>query len=145
VPFTPLRLLILTDPAGGLCARVIPRMRQLLEDRAFLVDEHRLDQGAVDISPYRGLIIGSPVFGLGVKGVGPTDALLRHVLDLPDLEGRYAALFCVPQLRPGLTLDRMRGLAREKGAQVVCARSYPPWGADPGEHILPAECMVRIR
>jgi len=146
VPFQPIRLLILTDDRRGLCARVVPRMKEMLEHRAFIVDTWKVSDGPVDVTPYKGLVIGSPVFGLGLKGVGPTPELTRFVKDeLPDLDEHKVAVFCVYELRPGLTLDRMKGLAFEKGAELVVAHAY--WALRPsgGEHVLPAECMVRIR
>lgn len=145
MPFRALRLLILHDDAGGLCARVIPRMKELLEHRAFLVDVHRIQDGPIDISPYKGLILGSPTYGLGIRGAGPTQALQDFVAALPDLDGVKAAAFCVYRLRPGVTLDRMKGMIFEKGADLVTAQAYSALRPTEGEHILPTECMVRIR
>ena len=146
MPFTPIRLLVLTDDEGGLCRRVIPRMKELLEYRAFLVDTWRIQDGPVDLAPYRGVVLGSPVFGLGIRGVGPTEALTRYVLDdLDSFDELKAAVFCVHQIRPGLTLDRMKGLIFEKGAELVAAHAYPMFRPQQGEHIIPAECMVRVR
>lgn len=145
MPFRALRLLILYDDARGHCARVIPRMKELLEHRAFLVDLHRVQDGTVDVAPYRGLIIGSPSFGIGLRGAGPTSALADYVSALPDLDGKKVAVFCVYELSPGTTLDRMKGMVFEKGADLVVAHAY--WLLKPrqGDHVLPTECMVRIR
>ena len=146
VPFVPLRVLILFDDEAGLCRKVVPRMKQMLEERAFKVDVHTIQEGVVELDPYAGVILGSPVFGLGLKGVGPTERLTRYVLDeLDDWDELKAAVFCCPQLLPGLTLDRMKGLILEKGADFVAAHSYSPMHPDRGEHIIPAECMVRVR
>lgn len=145
MPFRPLRLLILFDDTRGYCGRVVPRMKEMLEQRAFLVDVHRIQDGPVDITPYAGLVIGTPVFGLGIKGVGPTPALTKFIEDLEDLDEKKVALFCVYELRPGTTFDRMKGLILEMGADFVAAHGY--WLLRPchQEHIIPAECMVRIR
>ncbi len=146
MPFQPLKLLVLFDDRRGYCARVIPKMTELLQYRAFQVDTHRIQDGPVDIQPYAGLIMGSPVFGLGLKGVGPTPELTRYVLDeLPDLDDKKVAVFCVYEVRSGLTLDRMKGLIYEKGAQLVVAHGYSLLKPHRAEHILPTECMVRIR
>lgn len=145
MPFRPLRVLILIDDDRGRCSRVVPRMRELLEHRAFLVDTHRIQDGPVDITPYKGLIVGSPCFGFGIKGVGPTEALTRFVAELPDLDGVKAAVFCVYELSPGTTLDRMKGMMFEKGADFVAAHAYSLLRPSRGEHILPTECMVRVR
>lgn len=145
MPFKPLRLLILVDDSRGYCSRVIPRMKEMLEHRAFVVDVHKIQDGAVDIDPYDGLIIGTPVFGLGIKGVGPTPALTRFIEDLEDLDEKRIALFCVYEVRPGTTFDRMRGLVQGMGAEFVASHGY--WLLRPThkEHVIPAECMVRIR
>ena len=144
MPWSPIRLLILIDDDQGWCGAIAGPMKALLEHRAFQVDLRRITEGPVDPAPYRGLIFGSPVYGLGLKGVGPTEALTQYVQDLPPLDGKKAAVFCAYTLRPGLTLDRMKGLAIEKGCELVAAHAYNRLRPQ-GEHIIPAECMVRIR
>lgn len=144
MPFTPARLLILIDDDRGWCSRVVRVMREMLEHRAFQVDTHRIQDGPVDVAPYCGIVVGSPVYGIGLRGVGPTPALTAFIQALPDLEGKKAAVFCVYPLRPGLTLDRMKGLMLEKGCELVAAHPYSLF-RPAGEHIIPAECMVRIR
>lgn len=145
MPFKPLRLLILIDDSRGWCGRLAPRMTELLEHRAFVVDVHRIADGPVDIGAYRGLIIGSPVTGLGIRGAGPTEALSDYVDGLPDLDEHKVALFCAYYTRPGNTFDRMKGMVLARGAQVVATHGY--WLLQPqrNEHVIPAECMVRIR
>lgn len=144
MPFRPIRLLILIDDAGGACATVVPRMKELLEHRAFLVDTHRIQDGPRDIAPYAGLILGTPVRGLALRHAGPTPALEAYVRGL-DLSGKKVALFAVYDLRPGVVFDRMKGLIFEQGADFVAAHAYSRWRPTGGEHILPTECMVRIR
>lgn len=145
MPFEPIRLLILFDDARGYCGRVVPRMKELLEHRAFDVDVHRIQDGPVDIAPYKGLVIGSPCFGLGIKGVGPTPELTAFLEDLNDLDEKKVALFSVYEAGLGTTFDRMKGLVLSLGAEFVAAHGY--WLLRPhhDEHVIPAECMVRIR
>jgi hypothetical protein len=145
VPFQPIRLLVLFDDERGWCGRVVPRMKELLEHRAFQVDTHAIAAGPVDIAPYRGLVIGSPVTGLGLRGAGPSEALSDYVDALPDLDEHKVALFCAYLTRPGNTFDRMKGMVLARGAQVVATHAY--WLLQPArnEHVIPAECMVRIR
>ncbi len=145
MPFRALRLLILFDDAHGYCQRVIPRMKELLEHRAFLVDVHRIQDGPIDITPYKGLVLGSPSYGFGIRGAGPTQALQDFVAQLPDLGGIKVAVFCVFRLSPGVTLDRMKGMVFEKGADLVVAQGYSLFKPTAADHVLPAECMVRIR
>ena len=64
---------------------------------------------------------------------------------LPDLDGVKAAVFCVYELGHGTTLDRMKGMMFEKGCDFVAAHAYSMLRPSRGEHILPTECMVRVR
>ena len=120
-------------------------MKELLENRAFVVDVHRIQDGPVDIRPYRGLVIGTPVFGLGIKGVGPTAELTTFLQALQDLDEKKVALFCVYELRPGTTFDRLKGLVLELGAEPITAHGYSLLRPPQDEHVIPAECMIRIR
>ena len=142
--FKRLRLLIAYDPEQGLCERVIPRMKELLLNRAFDVDVVTFGEGA-DLSPYRGLILGSPVRGLGLRGDQPSEAFQKFVADSEGLDEKRVALFTVYSLRPGRILARMREQVEARGAQVVVATGYNRFRPQEGEHVLPAECMVRIR
>lgn len=142
MPFKPLRLLIAYDPAGGHCGVVVPRMKALLEERAFAVDVVELGGGPVDLGPYRGVIVGSPT---GVRALEPSDAVTAFFAGAEDLDEKKVAVFCVYPVWPGRVLDRMKGLAMEKGGVVVAAQAYSRWKPDAREHVLPAECMIRIR
>ena len=146
MPFEPIRVLILIDDTRGYCAKLIPRMKLLLEQRAFVVDTHRIQDGEIDITPYKGLILGSPCFGLAIKGVGPTEELVQYVQQfMPDLEEYGVAVFCAYEARPGLTLERMKGLVKGCGGTIVAAHGYSILRPKRGDHIIPTECMVRIR
>jgi hypothetical protein len=145
MPFQPLRLAVIYDNQRGHCGRVVPRMKTLLEERAFLVDTHDVARGPFDVAPYAGLILGTPVLGLGWQGVGPTPALRAFVDAIPDLAGLRVAIFCVYEIRPGDSFDRMKNQLFDKGADFVAQHAFwvlrPQWN----EHVIPAECMVRIR
>jgi hypothetical protein len=145
MPFVPQRLCIVYDNARGHCGRVVPRMKTMLEQRAFLVDTHEVGEGPLDLAPYRGLIFGTPVTGLGIRGGGPSRALRAFLDRLPDLDEHQVAIFCVYETRPGNTFDKLKNLLFEKGAHFVAEQAF--WVLRPHEndHIIPAECMVRIR
>lgn len=145
MPFEPLRVCIVYDNARGHCGRVIPRMKEMLEHRAFLVDTWEVGQGTLDIAPYRALVLGTPVLGLGLRGEGPSARLRAFIEQLPDLDEHQVALFCVYELRPGNTFDRMKNLVLEKGARLVAEHSFWVLHPQAGDHIIPAECMVRVR
>jgi len=146
-PFRSKSLLVVFDDEGGLCGTVVPRMVEMLEQRAFEVETLELE-GAVpeiDAEDYDGLILGSPATGLGIKGAGPTGRVREFLDAIEDLDELKVALFCVYQARPGRTLDNMSALVQERGGELVASMAY--WVRNPthDEHVIPAECMVRIR
>lgn len=145
--FVPLRLLVAYDPERGLCPRVVPRMVELLRHRAFEVDTLEIPSApqAVDLADYQGLVLGTPALGLGLRGVGPSPRVSAFVAAQGGLEEQRVAVFCVYQVRPGYTLRNTAQLVRDAGGQVVVAQAYPWWAPQQEEHVLPAECMVRIR
>jgi menaquinone-dependent protoporphyrinogen IX oxidase len=145
VPFKPLRLLIAYDSAGKRCGMVVPRMKQLLEERAFEVDVWEIDDQSPDLDDYQGVVIGTPVRGLALRDSGPTAKVAAFIQNTEALEEKKVALFCVFDVRPGTVFDRMKNLLNERGADVVT--EYPYWRLQPadGADLLPAECMVRIR
>ncbi len=145
MPIKPLRICIAYDNARGHCGRVVPRMKELLEHRAFLVDTHDISQGTVEIEQYDALILGTPVFGLGIRGQGPTASMRAFISALPDLDETRVAIFCAYESRPGNTFDRMKNILFEKGAQFVAQHAFWILRPHEGDHIIPAECMVRVR
>jgi hypothetical protein len=145
VPFAPLPLLILFDDTGSRCGKVVPQMKMLLEHRGFDVTTHRVQDGPIDISPFRGIVLGAPTFGVGLKDLPPTDALADYLDALEDIDEKQIAVFTVYRLWPGNSLERLKGLVLRLGAQFVAWHGYPMGKLDKGEHVIPAECMVRIR
>jgi len=145
VPFSPIPLLILIDDQRGYCGRVVPRLQELLEQRGFAVDTHRITDGPVDVEQYRGIVIGSPAIGLSVKGTAPTPALDEYVRALPDLDEHQVALFIVFDVYPASSMDRMKGMIFDKGAELVTTHEYGLLRMDTDDHTIAAECMVRIR
>ena len=118
----------------------------MLEQRAFAVDTHAIQDGEIDIDEYRGMIIGSPSLGLGIKGAAPTPEMEAYVRDvLPDMDDMGVAVFAVFELHPGTALDRMKGMVLDKGADVVAAHEYGLFRLDIDDHTIAAECMIRIR
>ena len=146
MPFTPLKLLVVYDNARGLCGRVAPGLEKALSDRAFEVSSFSLDKvpNGFDIEEYDGLVFGFPVFGSGRDG-GPTDALLRFVKQLGDLDDHRVALFCVHTIWAGPSLLRFQAMLEDQGAEVLCSQAFWALRPDHRAHELPAEIMVRFR
>ena len=122
-------------------------MVELLEDRAFQVDTLVIPDSpeALDLYDYNGLVVGTPSYGLGLRGAGPTDRVQRFIDAQDDVEEVRVAVFCVYQVRAGHTLRNTRQLILDKGGEVVCTHAYSKMRPGHDEHVLPAECMVRIR
>ncbi len=147
MPFEPLKLLLAYDDERGHCGRVAPRLKRLLEDRAFLVDAHVIGEVAerVDLHGYDGLLLGTPSFGVGLRGAGPSDRVRAWVEAQGGLEEVRVATFSVFELRPGNTLRNTRQLVRDHKGEHIAGHAYWLLKPEHDEHVLPAECMVRIR
>ncbi|HJN74375.1 MAG TPA: hypothetical protein QGF58_10630 [Myxococcota bacterium] len=147
MPFSPPRLLVAYDDADGLCPTVVPRLVELLEDRAFQVEEHVIGDRpeSLDLYGYQGLVVGTPSYGLGLRGAGPSERVQRFIEAQEDLDEVRVAVFCVYKVRPGNSLRNTRQLVRDRGGEVVCTFAYSKLRPEHDEHVLPAECMVRIR
>ena len=70
--------------------------------------------------------------------------MVRFVESL-DLEDVRVVLFCVYVLRPGNPLQAFRELLESRGANVLVGRELSALSPERDEHVIPAECMVRIR
>ncbi len=143
MPFTPRRILLATDNARGHCSAVVPRLRSMLESRAFLVDLFEIGGEIPDLADYHGVVVGTPVTGF--RGRGPSDEVEKFIAAAEGLDEKKAGIFSVYEVMPGRALERMKNLLYEKGCEVVVEHAY--WRLRPhdGEQIVPAECMVRIR
>ncbi len=147
MPFVPKKLLLAYDDALGLCGLVVPRMKEMLEHRAFVVDVQALGDTPpdIDLDDYDGLVLGYAVPGLGVRNPGPPPRMQRFLDHLEDLDDKRCALFVVHVGRKTAHLERFRQVVTDLGGEVVTAQPY--WVLRPrhNDHFLPAECMVRIR
>jgi hypothetical protein len=99
----------------------------------------------VDLAPYRGVILGTAVRGLGLRGDTPSSAFQSFVSEKEGLEEKKVALFTAYRASPGQMLLRMRNAVEGRGCMVVVAHAYSLFTPERQEHVLPAECMVRIR
>lgn len=147
MPFKPLKLLLAFDDERGHCGRVVPRMKQLLEDRAFEVELHEIGDSPqrVDLYDYAGLVLGTPSFGVGLRGAGPTERVKAWVEAQGGLEEVKVATFSTYEVRAGNSLRNIRQLVRDQHGEHVAGHAYWLLKPEHDEHVLPAECMVRIR
>lgn len=117
-------------------------MARMLEDRAFLVTVAPLAEAPADLEPFAGVVIGTPV---SLRGNGPSAAVLEWVGRAAGLDEKKVALFSAFWVRPGESLPTLRQRLAELGVEVVVDHAYWLVRPEEGEHLLPAECMVRIR
>ena len=140
-----IRLLLAYDPSGGLCARVVPRMKEMLEQRAFDVDIFEIGGSLPNMEPYKGVVLGCAVRGLGLRGDVPTQPVLDFVTAAEGLDEKKLALFTVCLALPGKMLLRLREAVEARGGTVIVMHAYNRFRPEEAEEVLPAECMVRIR
>ena len=144
--FRPLRLLLVWDPAQGLCERIVPGLTRQLEDRAFLVEARALEGPAdAGLSAFAGLVLGCPVPGAGLRRHGPSGLVEAWLQAQTELDQVKTALFTVGRLGAGHTLRNTRQRVHDLGGEVVVAHHYCILRPGPESYVLAAECMVRIR
>ncbi len=145
VPFEPIPLLILIDDTRGWCSKVVPRLVEMLGHRGFEVTVHDIADGPVQLNGCRAVLLGAPTFGFGVRERAPTDQFAAYVEAIDGLDEVSMGVFTVYATRPGDALQRMKGLVLRTGARFIAWHGYPRWNLQKGAHVLPAECMVRVR
>ncbi len=143
--FQPIPLLIIVDDERGWCMDVVPRLVEMLTHRGFDVRSHRMQDGPVTLDGVRAVILGAPTFGLGIRSRAPREEFVEYVEAIDGIDEVQIAVFTVYQTRPGDSLQRLKGLVLRVGAGFIAWHGYPKWDPSRGEHVLPAECMVRVR
>lgn len=126
---------------------VVPRMSEMLAPRGFVVRPNRMQDGPVELGDARVLMLGlgTPTFGLSIRSRASNDAFVEYAQAMGGIEDVNIAVSTVCQTRPGDSLQRLKGLARRVGARFVAWPGYPRLNVSQGDHVLPAECMVRVR
>lgn len=133
------------DDTKGWCSLVVPTLVEMLKSRGFLVDVHRMQDGPVRLNGHRAVLLGAPTFGAGVRERPPTDEFTAYVESIDGLDEVQMGVFTVYGLRTGDAVQRLKGLALRVGARYIAGHAYSRWNLAKGAHILPAECMVRVR
>ena len=124
---------------------VVPRLTELLENRGFVVSVHRFQDGPVGLDGHRAVLLGAPTFGLGLRNRAPSADFTAFIESIDGLDEVQMGVFTVYQAWAGDSLQRLKGLVLRVGSRFVAAHGYPRWDLTKGEHVLPAECMVRVR
>lgn len=145
MPFTPRRLLIAYDDSRGLCGAVVPRMKKMLEERAFAVDTFVIGGETPDLEDYHGVVVGAPVLGAGVRPASVPPTVAQFLQGAEGLDEKKVAVFSVFSALPGSMTEALEQKVGELGAEVVAKYAYWRLRPESGEHVLPAECMIRIR
>ena len=146
MPFKPISLLIAYDDTRGMCGSVVPRMKQMLEDRAFRVDTLALGGAPPpDLEGYAGIILGAAVLRVGARPSSVPASVLAFLDAAEALDEKKVAMFSVYTAWPGTMVEALKQAVGERGAE--CVAEYAYWRLKPewGEHVVPAECMIRIR
>ena len=112
---------------------------------SFDVDVFELGGTIPDLTPYKGIILGSPVLGMGLRRDEPGEAVENFVAQAQEIGEKKLALFTVCRAFPGKILLKMRELVEKQGSTVVVMQAYNYFRPEEDDHILPAECMIRIR
>lgn len=120
-------------------------MKQMLEERAFSVDTFVLGGDIPDIGPYAGVIVGAPVLRLGLRPSELPTPVGVFLDGVEALDEKKVAVFSVYTAWPGTMVEALKQKVGELGAE--CVAEYAYWRLKPewGEHVVPAECMIRIR
>ena len=125
---------------------MVPNLVTQLEDRAFVVEALALTEARDHgLSAYAGLVLGCPVPGVGLRRHGPSVLVEGWLQAQTELDQVRTALFSVGRLQAGHTLRNTRQRVRDLGGEVVITHHYSLLRPSHDSHVLPAECMVRIR
>lgn len=123
----------------------VPRMSDMLAHRGFEARAHRTQEGPVELADASGVILGAPTVGLGIRSRAPNESFVEYGESIVGIGEVHMGVFTVHQARLGDSLQRLKGLVLRVWARFVAWYGFPRWDVSRGEHVLPAECMVRVR
>ena len=95
MPFRPRRLLIAYDDTRGWCGAVVPRMKQMLEERAFSVDTLVLGGEIPDLEPYHGVILGAPDLGPPMREPVLPESVAKLLAEGEGIDEKKIGVFTV--------------------------------------------------
>lgn len=147
MPFTPLPLLLATYTPTGRGDAVLAGLVGMLEDRAFVVTRVALGRDPVpDPATFRGVVLAVEDPGLlGLRDHGPPAPAEAFLRDTPGLDAVPLALLTLHRLRGGQLGGRLRTLAESRGVRIAVVHAMRVGAPHRDAHVVPAECMVRMR
>ncbi|GEM_PF-1227307 len=150
VPYQRKRVLVVFDGEGGLVEQILDRQVEMLEARGFDAELLKLSGSVpddLDFDPeeWDGLIVAAPVSGTGLRGGAPSPLILDFLDACDDLDELKVAVLTVYRLQPGKALEALEEKVGELGGDVICAHQLWLMRPTHEEHVVPAECMVRMR
>jgi hypothetical protein len=147
VPFTPLPLLLATHAPTGRGEAVLDGLVAMLEARGFVVTKTALGMAPVpDTGAFRGVVLAVEDPGmLGLRDHGLPPAVEAFVRDTPGLDALPLAILTVHRVRRGPLADTLRGAAEARGVRIAVVHAMRAGAPGRDAHVVPAECMVRMR
>jgi hypothetical protein len=145
VAFERIPLLVVIDDTKRWCSAVVPELKSMLEHRGFVVNVHRMQDGPVKLAGHKAVLIGAPTFGAAIKARPPTESFATYIEAIDGLDEVQMGVFTVYNFRTGDAIQRLKGLVLRVGARYIAGHAYSRQRPKRGAHILPAECMVRVR
>ena len=89
-----------------------------------------IEPAVIDVAAYDAVAIGTPVWAMN-----PTPAINAAINALVGIEGKPVVVFCTSGGAPGKTLEVMKAMLADRGADVRGAVSFPARDAQKGKGV----------
>ncbi|MHB2024032.1 MAG: FAD-dependent oxidoreductase, partial [Mycobacteriales bacterium] len=121
------RALVCYESRGGRTARAAQAVADALSAVGHQVRTLPIAKvGPAELANADIVVVGSPVEGLVVAGVGPAKAMRTWLARLPRLGGKPVGIFCTYAVAPKGALPAMRRALEATGAVVVAQAAFGP-------------------
>ena len=121
------RVLVCYESRGGRTARAAEAVASAFSARGHQVRSLPIARvGPIELAAADTVVVGSPVEGLVVAGVGPARAMRAWLARLPRLGGKPVGIFCTYAVAPKGALPAMRRALEASGAVVVAQAAFGP-------------------
>lgn len=106
--------------------------------RAMRRERAAIEPATIDVSGYDTVIVGTPVWARN-----PTPAVNAAINALRGVEGKATVVFCTSGGVPGNTLETMKAMLADRGADVRGAFPFTARDVKKGETIAPLVDLVQ--